>query len=387
MNYSGRNLFLIPFAAATGYIAWHYYMPLCILIPFLWTRAATHKTAWLIGLAYHLAASTGIISGASVFFDSESIHLGLGIWMSAGLIQSFPYFICSLFPSCSISIVFLLITLIFPPVGIVGWANPLTPCGFIFPGTGLWGLTILVLVMAIMPFSYQKNKFIFLAVTLILLILPLIHKDIKNAPNNIVGVTTEFTGHPSSALDRFQKDFQKFITIRSKFSGSEFKTLVLPEASAGIWFDTTQHLWSRWQISLKPGQAVLLNGLVPEEGTRQTKNAIILMTREEFKIIYQTRQPVPIGMWKPWDPENVKTNWLKNPIFKVSGKKATALVCYEAYLVWPVLHSFLSGKPEYLIVPANHWWSKGTSLISIQKNCVSAWAKLFGVKPIIAINS
>jgi apolipoprotein N-acyltransferase len=110
------------------------------------------------------------------------------------------------------------------------------------------------------------------------------------------------------------------------------------------------------------------------------------MKKDEFNVLYKARQSVPVAMWKPWSKDNVKNNWFENPVFEISGKKATALICYEAYLTWPVLQSFLSGNPEIILFVSNHWWSKNTSLLSIQKTCVNAWASLFATQVVSAIN-
>lgn len=119
----------------------------------------------------------------------------------------------------------------------------------------------------------------------------------------------------------------------------------------------------------------------------KTRNALIEMRQNQFVVLYKARQSVPVAMWRPWANDDVKINWFDSPLFEIFGKKATALICYEAYLTWPVLQSFLSGDPEIILFLSNHWWSKHTSLLSIQKTCVHAWASLFGVPLVTAVNS
>ncbi|MCP3875886.1 MAG: conjugal transfer protein TraB, partial [Desulfobacteraceae bacterium] len=93
-----------------------------------------------------------------------------------------------------------------------------------------------------------------------------------------------------------------------------------------------------------------------------------------------------VAMWRPWAKDNVRNNWFDNPVFDINGKKGTALICYEAYLTWPILQSFIAGDPEIIIFVSNHWWSKNTSLLTIQNMCIKAWASLFDVRVVTAIN-
>ena len=67
------------------------------------------------------------------------------------------------------------------------------------------------------------------------------------------------------------------------------------------------------------------------------------------------------------------------------GKKAAAIICYEAFLTWPFLVS-MTQKPDVIISTANLWWCKNTSLPDTQKVIVSLWSLLFGVPAVFARN-
>ena len=177
------------------------------------------------------------------------------------------------------------------------------------------------------------------------------------------------------------------LKIFQHHSDTDFKTLVLPESSGGIWFKSTQYLWGEWQRRLDDDQSIILPVLFPEGKTGfRTYNSLVEIRKSSIREIYRARQSVPVAMWKPWAKDNVKINWFDNPDFDLAGKKTTAIICYEAYLTWPVLQSFLVGNPETILFVSNHWWSKNTSLLSIQKTCVNTWANLFGVSLVTAVN-
>ncbi|MCF6249559.1 MAG: hypothetical protein L3J69_19715, partial [Desulfobacula sp.] len=317
-----------------------------------------------VGLGYHLAAFRGLVLGVPVFFDS-TVSYGIALWLIAGLIQPLPYFLCSYVRNPYIAIVLLLIALALSPVGIVGWANPLTAVGVVFPATGFAGLFLTLSLIWLMVRQYEKSKaFVFILAVLIIL-LPMAAGPKATANIQIKGSTTHFTGNPANLNDKFKRDYQKFIKTYNQYCGPDFKTLVLPESTAGIWFDTTKHLWSKWQRGLKKDQNIILSTLLPEnKRSIKTYNALVEMKKEGYSILYKARQSVPLAMWRPWAIDDVKNNWFGNPLFEISGHNATALICYEAYLTWPVLQSFLSGDPEIIVFVSNHWWSKNTSLLS-----------------------
>jgi len=272
-------------------------------------------------------------------------------------------------------------------VGIVGWANPLTAAGVLFPGTGFVGL-FLILGLILFAAWLQSKKIIgFYLLAAIILLWPLAVKSVQTQANGIKGVSTHFAGNPGSLVDKFNQDYEKFLKIFQHHSDTDFKTLVLPESSGGIWFKSTQYLWGEWQRRLDDDQSIILPVLFPEGKTGfRTYNSLVEIRKSSIREIYRARQSVPVAMWKPWAKDNVKINWFDNPDFDLAGKKTTAIICYEAYLTWPVLQSFLVGNPETILFVSNHWWSKNTSLLSIQKTCVNTWANLFGVSLVTAVN-
>ncbi|MCP3876122.1 MAG: hypothetical protein GY699_23625, partial [Desulfobacteraceae bacterium] len=313
-----QSLTYIVLSITTGIIGWAIYLPVVILIPVIWSKAPTKKNAWLVGLLYHLAASKGLIFGIPVFFSS-TIFYGIVLWLIAGLIQSLPYFLCTYVRNSYLAIVLLLIALILPPVGIVGWANPLTAAGMLFPGTGFMGLFLTLCLIGFLVWLYDRNKIFTGVLALSILIFPIIVGSNVKVSQQIKGSTTNFAGNPSNIGDKFERDYQKFIKTYNQYSDAEFKTLVLPESTAGIWFDSTKHLWSRWQRQLDQDQSIVLPTLLPENKiSMKTYNTLIKMEQENFTVLYKSRQSVPMAMWRPWAIDNVQNNWFDNPVFEIN---------------------------------------------------------------------
>ena len=70
----------------------------------------------------------------------------------------------------------------------------------------------------------------------------------------------------------------------------------------------------------------------------------------------------------------------------VDGQRVAVLICYEQLLVWPMLRSALE-RPTLLIAASNEAWTAATRVPAIQHGCARAWARLFGLPLVSAINS
>lgn len=75
-----------------------------------------------------------------------------------------------------------------------------------------------------------------------------------------------------------------------------------------------------------------------------------------------------------------------NPMVVVRGTSIATLICYEQLLVWPILQSAMSG-PDLFVAPANGWWTVGTDIVAIQIAATTAWARLFNLPLVIAVNT
>ncbi|MNL72141.1 hypothetical protein D3C87_1974020 [compost metagenome] len=44
-------------------------------------------------------------------------------------------------------------------------------------------------------------------------------------------------------------------------------------------------------------------------------------------------------------------------------------------------------SPAVIVATGNGWWTRGTSIVAIQKASVTAWARLFGLPVVMAFNT
>jgi hypothetical protein len=96
-------------------------------------------------------------------------------------------------------------------------------------------------------------------------------------------------------------------------------------------------------------------------------------------------------MWQPWrflfgESGGARADFFANPVVAIGPSRAAPLICYEQLIVWPILQSVLH-DPDFVVAVGNGWWTKGTSIIAIQRAAATAWAKLFAKPLVIAFNS
>jgi apolipoprotein N-acyltransferase len=69
----------------------------------------------------------------------------------------------------------------------------------------------------------------------------------------------------------------------------------------------------------------------------------------------------------------------------VQNRRVAILICYEQLLVWPFLSS-AAENPTILITAANDYWAKNTPIPQIQEASAAAWARLFRLPVLSAVN-
>lgn len=164
--------------------------------------------------------------------------------------------------------------------------------------------------------------------------------------------------------------------------------ILLPETIAGTWNRASRQLWLPLGRYLeKRGQTLILGGEIYDDSLKYDNCMIFL--GEDGTPLYRQRVPVPISMWRPFGGKGTaNAHWLNDGRIQLKdGRTAVCLLCYEQYIVWPVLLSMLHGKADMLICASNQWWSKDTCIPNIQIQSSASWASLFSLSYISATNS
>lgn len=356
-------------ASLIGAIAWRgpeLPVALAVAFPAIIFEQATRTHAASVAMSYYLAASAPLLSVWKAFMPDHP-ESGIVIWLSAAILMTLPWALlwhpirqvwrCP--AALTISVL--------PPLGVIGWASPLTSAGLLFPGTGFIGMTATVFAPAICRL-YPK-----LLVTAILLTnflyLPV------NQPMDIQALNT----HHSENVFQHEEDSRKAIHLAAS------PLVVLPEGAVRRWTEATEAFWASTIEQLRVQQrSALIGAGIPIPNSQQYRNAAI--TLGEGARQFDQRIPIPIGMWKPFGPaDGVPLNLFGPGTLRVGPHRMAILICYERLLVWPMIQSALD-NPTPIVGISNASWTKHTHIPAAQEACLKAWSRLFGIPYVSASN-
>jgi len=378
---------LITGAIAAGWIGWSgipLLLPVACLVPFLWSAAPTRAVAAIVSAGYFLAASRGLPQGAANFYGSD-LWPGLLLWLAAssGFVAVYTLLwtrkrgwqaALRYLAACAV--------MALPPFGILGWAHPITAAGILFPGWGWWGLAATAAGLAIM--ATRRWPAAAIAMTGVWL-WSASTWTMLDTPTGWQGVDLEL----GSSLGReggLQRQFDLVSTARREAAaGARF--VVLPESTLGYWTPTIEGVW---RDGLRGTDITVLAGAahVTSEGY---DNVMVAVSGSGGAVLYRERMPVPGSMWQPWRTlfglsGGARADFFANPVVEISGVLIAPLICYEQLIVWPVLQSMLY-DPDIIVAIGNGWWTKGTSIVAIQRANSVAWARLFSKRLVMAFNT
>src|SRR5579863_8315945 len=111
--------------------------------PALMLIRPTRRSAYTTALCYYGSALWPIIPGARNFFGPRaSVLETVALWIASSLLLALPWYLAwtndrrQLLWRAPAG----LLLSVLPPLGLIGWASPLTSAGFLFPGTSWFGL-------------------------------------------------------------------------------------------------------------------------------------------------------------------------------------------------------------------------------------------------------
>jgi apolipoprotein N-acyltransferase len=378
-----------PFVAAVlGAFAWDGHILALSALPLLvclWRSASSRRDAFIIAVTYYLAAGRGLFHGAGVFFGTSD---ALPAWAYGALVWIVPSMVLagvwaalwgnSHRPLRLLAVLFIVSV---PPIGVVGWANPATAAGALFPGMGWFGL--IMCIAALSYFAHARRPAVPLAgVALVAALCNAVYHDRSN-PQWLALDTNLGASHGSDDdYDRLHALLD--LVDQSSSDHSNVKVFVLPELVGGDW-SMNALWWERTGSALRArGQTVLIGALKPLDRNSHYVNALFSVGAEGNRT-FVDRVPVPYSMWKPWTSGGADAFWFASGVHDFAGTRIATLICYEQLLVWPVLHSFLQ-SPKIIVGAANDWWARDTSISRVQMEATKAWGRLFGV-PVVWVRN
>jgi hypothetical protein len=380
----------ILISAVIGYVGWNGSVVAMLGLPLLvriWYMAPSRHVAFLAILTYYLVSDRGLLRGAAVFFSDPlqkpSLLTGLMIWIAPSILLALTWATLwgRRFPVCRLIATLLFISL--PPIGIVGWANPITAAGAWFPGSGWCGLIAFLFFLSLLVSAVVWWWYGMMAV---LTCIAIVMNATYVAPESKGWTVVNTRFHPSKDdAGEYLRMRQLLVIVDRKVAQAEpGSVIVLPEAIGGN-RETNEPFWN-WlgEAARRKKVTILVGAQRTVDGSMQYVNGLYSIGLEEG-IVIPSRMPVPISMWMPLSRRGAVAAWGHPGVTQVHGQIMAHLVCYEQLLIWPVLRSMIE-SPQVLVGVTNGWWATRTSISKIQRQVVNAWGRLFVVPVVFAIN-
>jgi hypothetical protein len=376
-----RVLLCVGAAGAVGAIAWSgplWRIGLTAILPVLIFVQESRLRATTVAIAYFGAVSWPMIEAARNFQIAGPSFL----WAAASVLLALPW--CTAWSADRSQVwwrcPFALLFASTPPIGLIGWASPLVAAGVLFPGTGWFGLAAVAVLPSLL---LQPTTRLATITAAIMLSAATNHEFIEPAAPHCYAAVDTSLGNPIALEAILTADDQLQTTALKSASA----VTVLPEAVVNRWTEATATFWEPTITTLEAtNRTVLIGAGLPITGSSEYQNAIVGIGSEAPAPFIQ-RIPVPFGMWKPFGPRNgVPLHLLGPGTLTLRGHRVAVLICYEQLLVWPILQS-AAERPTILIGVANEYWTKQTTIPSIQRACLHAWSRLFSLPLVTATNS
>lgn len=371
-----------------GAIAWSGWMPaiaLAILMPIAVSLQKNRRWAFVTALGYYAGASWPLLPGSKAFFGANATWLESALlWLTSSFLLALPFgiFWTNNIHMRPLGILAALVTVTVPPIGLIGWASPLTAAGVLFPGMAWLGLA------ATFFLSSSAHAFPRLLATTTSLLFVIAHATYHQPtpPTSWQAINTNF-GAGFNASDP-RRELQIAETIQLIIRNSENKVLIFPEMVIHRWNDSAESFWEPTLDYLrKTDKTVLIGTGLSMPGQSHSYLNAVLIVGSHLAPPFIQRIPVPIAMWKPYKLNaGVPLRLLAPGTTMIADKRAAILICYEQLLVWPLLASAVK-QPNILIGIANDYWAAGTSINAVQEGCLYAWKRLFKIPLFLATNT
>ena len=387
-----------------------------ILMPALALRTESRRAAYKSALSYYAGALWPLIPGAKNFFGPHvPLFVAVALWAVAALLVALPWLLvwsADVRQALWRAPVGLALTIV-PPLGIIGWASPLTAAGFLFPATGWCGLFACALVTGAFAVWPKRTAFSALAIAGVA---NLIHPTEPPPPTGWKAIDTHFGPIAHHAPEPLA-EYRAAEEIQQEALAAQASVVVFPETVVPYWTASTDEFWEQTLAELTAsGKTILVGARVPtaapashrlydfraELAVLQNTSVVVIppaahydqwsppyfnavVIRGAQRAIFEQRIPVPVAMWNPFRPGSAPLRLAGPAVLPVAGKRVAILICYEQLIVWPVVTSMLR-EPEILVGVANDYWAVGTTIPRFQRSAVQSWARLFRIPYVLAVN-
>lgn len=349
-------------------------------VPILVGLQSRRSWAGAVTLAYYASASWPLVGAYQAFGDTSTTS-GLLTWILAEILLSLPLTFAWTRNRTAAAwrIPVGLIAGALPPLGLIGWASPLTSAGVFFPGTAWLGLAAVIVAPGLVLLRTTRM----LSVIAVVSVLCHHFSSPVPPPPSWKAVQTKLA--PARRFDG-TNELIASDTVQRILSDSRAVVTILPETVISRWTEATEAFWQPILEELRRQRRIAVIGAgMPVPNSPAYRNAALIVGGDKPHAFFQ-RVLVPVGMWRPFGTgPSVLLRLGGRGTIEVAGQRVAFLICFEQLLVLPVLLS-ASERPTLLVGMANQYYVGETSIPAAQRASLLAWSRLFALPLLIAEN-
>lgn len=396
-----RDILLAILGAFVALLGWNgETAPAAItLIPLLWMLTPAGRAAFALTFGYFSASTWVLAEGAVVFGSSVGEIL---VMVSAWLVQAsllaglwafarewgrggFRLLLAGLLVQISVLV---------PPLWLVGVASPVLAWGYLMGGSGWLGLVVgLVAPLAlglwlISMRSSDRFKIIASILPVIALASYTVDLDTRSSAG-AYAVQTRWGDSGQSGFEHVLLRYPKIVAaveVLRKSSGTT--TVVFPEAILGTVFESSGVAgeFDLVRPLARQGLQVLIGADRRVDG--RLVESIMVINRDQRVEWVNARQPTPGSLWRPWSQDGYAADWWSVPRVTIAdGRVALISFCHEDVMPGFFLSALLMGEPPDLVISvANNWWMRSDFGSRQQAQHALALPKLFAIPIIRSVN-
>lgn len=375
-------------AAGVGALTWSGQvttLPLSFIFVVLVLVQPNRRAAYCVALSYYSASSWSLVPGAHAFFGANpGFCAGIMLWLMSSVLLATPWglFYFQTWPARFWSAPLALAVTALPPVGLIGWASPLTSAGVLFPGTGWLGIGAVLFLPGAMV---RHPRWGVPAAGALMALSNAIYPGAPRSPARWEAIDTTFGRSELERPDPLH-EFQNAEWIQQRALNSKARVVIFPETIVPRWNEATEVFWEPTLRELADcGKTIALGSTVVVSSGLGRVNAMIIRGAGA-PASFSQRIPPPVSMWKPFSDSGFPLRLSGASTARLGGERAGFLICYELLLSWPVLSASLD-HPTILIGVANDYWASQTRIPAVQRAALTAWAQLFSLPRLMAVNT
>ena len=387
---AARARFVVPILlACAGGTAWLYTQggllapALSLALPFAVILLPHAPQRLAAALAYYLIGTASIPGAIHGYWGPGHDLYAYGGWIVSGALLALPW----TFARRPWQVAAATLMSGIPPLGIIGWLSPCAASGALWPGIGLAGFVLLpafvwALARTFGPWAYEKGLVTRTDAILACLVLAAIlngGQAMRPAPPVPAGWRGVDTIVPPEH-DRFGAAIADRLDVIAAGNSVPHTTKVLafPEGVIDGWLWGTQQ---EFAAAVPQGQTWLI-------GTVTDGSDAVTLARHGYADPFPVTRAAAIllgGNWRPWTHRTLHPAWWQRPV-RLDGERAWVAVCAEQLFPWVWMEAALEHS-TVVLATSNFWWApSGSAIPGIERASTRAYARLFGLPVITAIN-